>query len=133
MKKFLLILLMAPAFAFAQLSGTYLVGTGQAAPFDNLANAVTRIKTVGLSAPVTFSLTSDYSGTSPLILTALAGSSATNTLTIKPAATKTIAVTISNPNSYTGAPAVIEMNGASNVIIDGSNTSNGTTRNLTLV
>ena len=133
MKKFLLILLLAPAFAFAQLNGTYLVGTGQAAPFDNLANAVTRIRTVGLSGPVTFSLTSDLVMTSPIVITALAGSSTANTLTIKPAETKTISISIFNPNTYTGAPAVIEMNGASNIIIDGSNTSNGTTRNLNLI
>lgn len=132
MKKFLLSLMLMPVLAFGQLHGTYLVGTGQAAPFDNLSNAVTQIKAVGLNAPVTFSLTSDLTVTAPIVITALTGSSATNTLTIKPAETKTIVITVSNPNSYTGVPAVIECNGASNIIIDGSNASNGTSRNLTL-
>ena len=133
MKKLLNLLFFLPFLSFGQLSGTYLVGTGQASPFNTLQNAILRINSVGVSGPVVFSLTSDLTVTEPLIITNYTGSSTTNTLTIKPATTKTITITTNNLNSYTGIPAVIEFNGASNVIIDGSNTSGGTTRNLTLL
>lgn len=132
MKKLITLILLLPVLASAQLSGTYLVGTGQASPFNNLPNAIARINSVGVSGPVVFSLVSDVTVTEPLTINAYTGSSATNTLTIKPAATKTITITVNNANGFTGIPAVIKCNGASNIIIDGSNTANGNTRNLTL-
>lgn len=132
MKKILLVVLLVPFFGFAQLSGTYLVGSGQAAPFDNLPNAIARIQSVGVSGPVTFSLTTDVTASGSMIFTAIPGSSAANTLTIKPAATKTITITANNLNSYTGVPGVFIFNGVSNVILDGSNAINGTTRNMTI-
>lgn len=132
MKKNLLLLLLLPVCSFAQLSGNYTVGSGQSSPFNTLQNAISNINSVGVSGPVIFNLSSDVTVTAPIIINAFTGSSTTNTLTIKPAATKTITITANNLNNYTGIPAVIEFNGASNVIIDGSNTIGGTSRDLTI-
>jgi hypothetical protein len=62
----------------------------------------------------------------PIVINSNPGASATNTLTIKPAPAITAAVTGSS------ATALITLNGADWVTIDGSNTAGGTTRNLTL-
>ena len=62
----------------------------------------------------------------PIVINAIAGSSSTNTVTIKPATGVTAAITGS-----VASGAIIKLNGASNVIIDGSN-SGGTDRSLTI-
>lgn len=108
------------------LSGTYTVGAGQ--DFATLTAAVASANTNGLCGPTVFSLTdATYSSseTFPITITELAGSSTTNTLTIRPASGVNAAITGSNTQ------AIIRINGADNIIIDGSN--NGTnTKNLTI-
>ena len=128
-KKFFLILLL-PLLNFGQaLSGNYLIGSGQSFPFNTLTNAVLRLNTFGVSGPVIFNLTdTNYSSSEifPITINQFIGTSATNTLTIKP--NTTVNTTISGSVS---GNALILFNGADNVIIDGSN--NGTTsRNLTI-
>jgi CSLREA domain-containing protein len=110
----------------APLSGTYTVGAG--GNFTTLTAAVAAYVSRGVSAPVTFSLTdATYaSETYPITIGAATGSSATNTLTIKP--TTGISPTFS---SSTATVSMITFNGGSNVIIDGSNASGGTSRDLT--
>ncbi len=61
----------------------------------------------------------------PIVLSANAGSSATNTITIKPASGVTATI------SGTSTSALIKLDGASYVTIDGSN-SGGTDRSLTI-
>ncbi len=108
------------------LSGTYTVGVS--GNFATLTAAVASANTNGLCGPTVFSLTdATYSGseTFPIAINQLVGSSSTNTLTIRPATGVTAAISGSN------AATLIRLNGADNIIIDGSN-SGGTTRNLTI-
>lgn len=105
------------------LSGTYTVGSG--GDFTTLTAAVAAYVSRGVSGPVVFSLTdATYAGeTYPITIGAASGASSTNTLTIKPNTGISSAFTTSGSN-------LLVLNGASNVIIDGSNTVGGTTRNL---
>lgn len=109
------------------LSGTYLVGAGQT--YTTLTAAVNAYNVACLTGPVTFLLNdATYpSETFPIVINANAQASTTNTLTIKP--NVSVNATISGNN----ATAIIRLNGADFVNIDGSNTVGGTTRNLTIV
>jgi trimeric autotransporter adhesin len=114
------------------ISGTKYVGTVNDAGCPSLDYA-TITATVGalnaavLTGPATFVLCdSAYAGeTFPITINANAGSSATNTATFKPAAGLQVAV------SGSSATALIVLNGADNMVLDGSN-SGGTTRDLTI-
>ncbi|WP_379965017.1 T9SS type A sorting domain-containing protein [Epilithonimonas sp. UC225_85] len=109
------------------LSGTYTVGAG--GNFTTLTAAVSAANAKGLCGPTVFSLTDALYTTSetfPITINSLAGASATNTLTIKPA---TSATPIIRDNNSTG---IIVLDGANYVIIDGSNISGGSTKNLTI-
>ncbi|WP_374442493.1 T9SS type A sorting domain-containing protein [Epilithonimonas sp.] len=109
------------------LSGTYTVGVGK--DFATLTAAVAAANTNGLCGATVFSLTdTTYSAseTFPITINSLTGASATNTLTIKPA------TGVSPTISGSSTAAIIKLNGADYVIIDGSNTAGGTTKNLTI-
>jgi len=113
------------------LSGTYTIGaTG--ADYPTITSAISALNSLGVSGPVTFLLKDTaYTAateTFPLIINSFAGSSATNTVTFKPAP----GVNTSINAAVTLLPAVFKINGADNIIFDGSNATNGTTRNLTL-
>lgn len=137
MKKLLLFfVLLFHVSTFAQaLSGNYIIGEDQRAPFKTLTTAITHLNksTVGMSGPVTFLLNDEtyYSlpgETFPIVISTIP-TTATKTLTIKPNVGKN--VTINAPLDLT--QAVIKLNGADNLIIDGSNSINGTSRNLTFI
>jgi len=117
------------------LSGTYLVGTG--GNFATITAAVAHINTQGVAGPVTFLLNNDVynvaSGESfPITINQFPGTSLINTVTFKPGLNKTVSIEAANLNDYTGIPAIFKLNGADNIIFDGSNTTGGTTRNLTV-
>ncbi|TDX08336.1 T9SS sorting signal type C domain-containing protein [Flavobacterium sp. S87F.05.LMB.W.Kidney.N] len=132
MKKTLLLFLLLPFLGFAQLSGDYIISSTNSNPnFRTLALAVAQINSVGVSGPVKFLLDEDQTLTSLLSINQF-NTTTTNTLTIKPNAGKTITINANMPNSSTGVPAVFRFNGASNIIIDGSN-STLNTKNLTLI
>lgn len=107
------------------ICGNFNVGT--AGDFATLTAAVTALNSRPMSCAVTFTLTDNvYAGeTYPIQINANAGSSVVNTLTIKPAAAATPVFTGS------AATALILLNGADYVTIDGSNTLGGTSRDLT--
>lgn len=111
----------------ATIGGTYTVGT--AGNYPTLTAAVNAYNTSCLSGPVIFELLdATYSAgeTFPILVNANPDASSTNTLTIRPAATVNAAVTGSAASN-----ALIKLNGANYVTIDGSN--NGTnSRNLTI-
>jgi len=134
MKKTLLLFLLLPFLGFAQLSGDYIISSTNSNPnFRTLALAVAQINSVGVSGPVRFLLDEDQTSTSIYTIKEIIGSSATNTLTVKPNSGRAnINITTNMVNSYTGVPSVFLFNGASNVIIDGSN-STANTKNLTLI
>jgi hypothetical protein len=117
------------------LAGTYyvtsIVGSSPtpAREFATLTAAATAYNNSGLGGAVAFVLLDASYGpaeTFPIVLTANASASAANTLTIKPntGVTSTIA-------SGSAATAVLQLNGADYITIDGSNAGT-TSRNLTL-
>jgi hypothetical protein len=112
----------------ACLSGTKTVGT--AGDYATITAAIADINSKALCGPLTLSLldaTYSTSETFPIVINELPGASATNTLTIKPAIG--ITPTISGA---VASSALIKLNGADYIIIDGSNTVGGTTKNLTI-
>ena len=133
MNKILLFLLLIPFFGIAQLSGSFTINTANPdSNFKTLAAAVARINAVGISGPVVFLVDEDQVVTSQIVIGQIAGSSVTNTLTIKPNAGKTISITADMLNASSGVAAVFMFNGAKNVVIDGSNSAAGG-KDLTLI
>lgn len=117
------------------LNGKYFVGTG--GHFTTITSAVAHLNQYGVNGPVTFLLkNNNYNNntgeTFPLTLTQFAGTSGSNTVTFKPATDKNVVILANEINNYTGVPAVFKLDGADNIIFDGSNTTGGTTRNLTI-
>lgn len=106
------------------LAGNYTVGTG--GDYATLTAAVADFNSAAITGPVTFSLldASYTAETFPIIIEANAGSSAANTLTIKPAAG--VDATISG-----SATVLLKINGADYVTVDGSNNATSSV-NLTL-
>ncbi|MEQ1744256.1 MAG: hypothetical protein ABMA02_02440 [Saprospiraceae bacterium] len=109
------------------LSGTYTVGVG--GNYTTLTAAVADYNAKCIGGPVVFSLIdATYpSETYPITINAINGASNVNTLTIRPAAGNTATISGASPT----ASALIRLNGADWVILDGSN-SGGTDRSLTL-
>ena len=110
------------------MSGSFRVGFNRPAPFNTLTGAIERVTQVGLAGHVTL-LLEDPTYTSeslPITINPISGAGPAQTLTLKPA-----------PGTVTeiaGAStrAVIILAGADHVVIDGSNTGGGTTRDLTV-
>jgi len=115
------------------LSGTYFIGTN--GHFATITAAVNSLNTYGVAGPVKFLLKNGtYSAgeTFPITINAIANASSANTVTFKPYNGVTTRILATHVNDYTGTPAVFYLNGADYVTIDGSNTANGTTRDLTI-
>jgi hypothetical protein len=109
------------------LSGTYKIGAS--GDYVNLTIAINDLKVKGLAGPVVFELQGNYSSTTetfPVTIPGLSCANATNTLTIRPATGAQ--VVISNPLQT----AVLLLNGASYVTIDGRPGGTGTTKGLTI-
>ncbi len=114
----------------APLAGDYPVGAARPAPFNTLTNAVTRLNTVGISGAVRLLLEDSSYGPAeafPITINPVAAASATNTVTISPAAGASPTLT------GTSATALVLLNGADWIVIDGTNFAGGSTRDLTLV
>ncbi len=122
MKKILTICSFFTFFLTAQAQvtgGTYVIQTSNTDPnFRTLAAAITRINNVGVSGPVVLALAQNQTPTAPIVINAFSGSSATNTLTIRPNTGQTVSVS----GAFTNR-GVIEFNGADFVTIEGNNTS----------
>jgi len=138
MKKLFLLVVLVSFAGFSQpLSGNYVIGASQPAPFNTLTSAVNKINTSGVSGPVVFLLNdANYTTATgevfPISIGQFTGSSPANTLTIKPNSGKTVIVRSDNINSYTPTQSVIKFNGADNVIINGSN-NGSSSKDLTIV
>lgn len=115
--------------AFANIGGTYQVGSGSAAPFNTLTNAIASFNNAcAQGSAVVFELTdNNYSSfeTFPLVIQKRSDASSSNTLTLKPASATT--VTISN---NTGTGTIVCRN--SHTTIDGSNNASST-KDLTII
>jgi hypothetical protein len=114
-------------FIRPSLNGTYTVGSG--GDFTTLTAAVAAYNNFCLSGPVVFSLIDANYATNetfPIVINSNSFSNLTNTLTIKPATGVTSSII-----GTAASGGLIRLNGADNVIVDGSN--NGTdSRNLTI-
>ena len=141
-KLFFFFALLIPVLTFAQaLNGDYIIGASQPAPYNTLTAAIAKINDVGVTGPVRFLLNdASYSVSTgelfPIKIAQFGGSTAANTLTIKPNVGKIVTVigTDATVNyQVVSASAIFKFEGADNVIIDGSNSVNGTSRDLTLV
>jgi subtilisin-like proprotein convertase family protein len=111
----------------AALCGTYTIGNTGA--YTSLSDAVNDFNSAAITCAVVFELLADYDpgGESfPIVINQNAGSSAVNTLTIRPAAGVTKSISGSSINS------IIKINGADFVIIDGSNNGSNS-QDLTIV
>jgi hypothetical protein len=109
------------------ICGTFNVGAGQA--YTTLTAAVADLNNKEMTCAVTFLLTDptySASETFPIIINANPGSSAVNTLTIKPSTGVTATIT----GALNSAAILRVLN--PNTIIDGSNAAGGTTRDLTI-
>ncbi len=96
--------------------------------YATITAAVNDLNLRGISGPVRFLLldNSYASETLPIVINDIAGASATNTFTLKPA--PGVTSTISGASASTAVIKVL----SSYATIDGSNTVNGTTRDLTI-
>ncbi|MBN2662390.1 MAG: right-handed parallel beta-helix repeat-containing protein [Bacteroidales bacterium] len=108
------------------LSGLYSIGWAAEDHYQTLFQAITDLETNGVDGPVIFELSADYNTSPeayPIYINNFAGSSQTNTLTIRPAAG-------TQHNIQRDVAVAVLGIMADNVIIDGSN--NGTnSRDLT--
>ncbi|MEI7727723.1 MAG: hypothetical protein WCK09_21630, partial [Bacteroidota bacterium] len=105
------------------LCGNYNVGVGQT--YTTITAALADLAIKEATCAVTFTLTDNtYTEVLPLLVYPFAGASATNTVTIKPAAGKTPVI------SGSSTSGVIVLYGCNYVILDGSN-SGGTDKSMT--
>jgi type IX secretion system substrate protein len=105
-----------PFKLLSPMIGVYTVGT--TGTYTSLTAAIADYNTRCLAGPVTFSLLdTTYSAgeTFPVVIQQNADASAVNTLTIKPAVGVTATISGSNTS------AILKLNGADYIIIDGSN------------
>ncbi|MES2558140.1 MAG: BNR-repeat neuraminidase N-terminal domain-containing protein, partial [Bacteroidota bacterium] len=114
------------------MSGTYAVGASQVTPnFTTLTNAVIDLTARGVSGPVIFSLMDTLYSTSetfPITIAGVTGISTTNTVTIRPDASFTRSITITGSNTT----AIIDLNGATYITIDGRPGGTGSNKYLTV-
>lgn len=125
------------------LCGTYVISATtqyEYPQFTTLTAAIAHLNANGVSCPVTFLLKdnnyNESTGESfPLTINQFAGTSTTNTVTFKPAPAKNVTIKVNDfylNGSIYQATTVFQFNGADNIIFDGSNAVNGSTRNLTV-
>lgn len=98
--------------------------------YPTLTSAIADLASCGITQATTLSINGSYTSASeifPIVIPAIAGSNTTNTLTIKPASG--VSPTISGAAA---SNSLIKINGGSNVIIDGSNSVGGTTKDLSI-
>lgn len=119
------------------LLGNYTIGQGINNHYKTITEAVAALNALGVQGPVKFLLNdADYNNTLgevfPITINQFSGTSAANTVTFKPNNGVNARIDAYNANGSVPVPAVFKINGADNIIIDGSNAANGTTRNLTL-
>lgn len=113
------------------MTGTFDVGPAAVSGYLTLKQAVDAVVANGVTGPVIFELNAAYSSATdavfPIVLGAVPCASATNTITIRPAAGAG-AKTITSAN----ATATIDINGGGFWIIDGQQGGTGGTKDLTI-
>jgi parallel beta-helix repeat protein len=112
------------------LNGTKLV-CPSGGDYATLTAAIADITSQGLDGPLVLELCASYtsdSETFPLTFTAFTGSNAANTVTVRPA-TGATGLSITGDNSTT----IIDLNGATYVVIDGRPGGTGASQELTII
>ncbi len=125
---FLFALFCVISAAQAQLSGTYTVG-GSGASYNAIEDAIAAVQSSGVSGAVTF-LINGGTYTPPsggYTLSAVATMSASNTVTFRPANGATVVIdgNISSP--------IFNISGGDYFILDGANSTGGSTRNWKVI
>ncbi|MFY8035103.1 MAG: beta strand repeat-containing protein, partial [Flexibacteraceae bacterium] len=103
--------------------------------YNSLTDVISELSGCGISAPTVIQLASNYTSageTFPINLNAISGMSATNTITIRPAADATDLSISGSSIVPTTAGSIIFVDGGDYWIIDGRSGGTGTTRNLTI-
>lgn len=98
--------------------------------YSSITAALADLSRCLISQPTTLLLNTNYNSAVevfPITIPNIPGSNIDNTITIKPDAGVTKTISGSNAN------AIIKLNGADNIIIDGSNIVGGDTKNLSIV
>lgn len=116
-------------------SGTYRIGGSGSSPsagcsYVNIKSALTAMSGKSLNGPVTFILTSSYTGsgeTYPITFNAVTGASSTNVITIRPDINTNINISASSSTS------VLKFNSASYFTIDGYAINDSSTRRITII
>ena len=121
--------------AVGPLSGDYYIPQGtHPKGFPTLADAFKALDTLGASGPVRFLIDDNLNEVGANLVLNRNDLSSSTPLIIKPAPGKTPTITITGCASAAGVNqyAGITFNGASHIVIDGSNTPGGNTRDLTI-
>ncbi|MBP7886531.1 MAG: T9SS type A sorting domain-containing protein [Candidatus Marinimicrobia bacterium] len=117
------------------LAGDYYIPQGaHEQGFATLGAAITALNTYGAIVPVTFYIDADLIESGSELIIDREDLTAETALTIKPASGKTSSITINNfptTGNYSGQGFTIK--NTAYVTIDGSNTSGGTSRDLTII
>jgi hypothetical protein len=122
-------------------TGTIYVGATHAAPFDKISSAAAALTQFGVSGNVTLLLddtayNNNTGETFPVTFGKIGGnttannSSASKTITIKPAPGVNTVVSGATAAGQNGLSSIFKFDSADYITVDGSNTANGTTRNL---
>ncbi len=98
--------------------------------YPTITEAVNDLNLRGIDGPVTFLLVdSDYPNeTYPIAIGEVTGSNSTNTITFKPGT----GIVTQIPGALDQSTSTFQLAGADYVIVDGSNTEGGTTKDLTI-
>ncbi|HVK40550.1 MAG TPA: hypothetical protein VNA88_18610 [Candidatus Kapabacteria bacterium] len=128
MRSVVFLLALLPTLAFAQLSGTKTIGTG--GDYATIDAAITALVANGVNGPLTFLISSGTYAppTGGYVLPAVTGMSSTNTVTFKPASGATVTIA----GSTSDGTAIFAIDGGKYYIIDGSNSTGGTSRDMLL-
>lgn len=119
-----------------RLSGDYIVGSASGAKFNTLTAAVRALNNLGVKGNTNLILdNTTYSRASneifPIVINNYAGNE-TYKVTIKPNTGKTVTIEGTSEYNWISNPTVFKVNGTDNLVFDGSNTANGTTKDLTI-
>jgi hypothetical protein len=112
------------------LKGTFYQTDDGRGIYPTITDAVNDLNLRGVDGPVTFQLVdTDYPNeTYPILVGEVAGVSSTNTVTFKPGP----GIITQIPGATDQPASTFQLTGADYVIIDGSNTENGTSQDLTI-
>ncbi len=115
------------------MSGSYTINPAGSGTrnFTSIPAALFELKLLGVGGPVTFELAggshTSLNVTFPLVFTQVAGMSAANTVTFRPATGATVTMDANN------STAIIDIDGGDYYIFNGSNAPNGTGRNWQVI